>query len=52
MVVQESEYKKCRGNNNGRKDSNVLRIPRWTMEATQVPHDHGAENSLHQKRAA
>jgi hypothetical protein len=40
------------GNNNDRKDPNVLRIPRRTIEAPQVPHDDGAEKSLHQKRVA
>ena len=35
-----------------RKYTNVLRIPRRMTEAPQVPHEQGAEKSLHQKRAA
>lgn len=36
--------------NNDRKHTDVLRIPRRTIEAPQVPHEQGAEKSLHQKR--
>jgi hypothetical protein len=39
------------GGSNVRKNANVLLIPRRRVEAPQVPHEHGVEKSLGQKRA-
>jgi hypothetical protein len=51
-AVQGNErYERHGGKSNVRKNANVLRIPRRTVEAPQVPHEHGVEKSLDQKRA-
>jgi hypothetical protein len=51
-AVQGNErYERHGGKSKVRKNANVLRIPRRTVEAPQVPHEHGVEKSLDQKRA-
>ena len=53
-VVKESEAHETQkaNDNNLKKGTNVLRTPRRTFEATQVPHEQGAEESFHQKSVA
>jgi hypothetical protein len=49
--ARERRIRKAEGESNVRKNANVLRIPRRRVEAPQVPHEHGVEKSLGQKRA-
>jgi hypothetical protein len=51
VAVQGTKDTKGRGESKIRKNANVLRIPRRTVEAPQVPQELGVEKSLDQKRA-
>jgi hypothetical protein len=51
VVQWKKGYERQEGKAAVRKNANVLRIPRKTVEAPQVPHVHGVEKLLGQKRA-
>jgi hypothetical protein len=46
-AVQGNEgYERVGGESKVRKNANVLRIPRRTVEAPPVPHEHGVRSCL------
>jgi hypothetical protein len=49
--ARKRRIRKAGGESNVQKNANILRIPRRTVEAPQVPHEHGVEKWLDQKRA-